>query len=224
VTERPHQPRRPGRPRGAKSGDTRARILVAATEEFGERGYEAASMRAIARRAGVDPALVHHYFADKQSLVAEVVEVPLRPDRLVGAALDGPIEQLGERLVRAVLIAWDSAGVRPAAVAALRSAIGQGPVARMLREFLRREIMHRIATRLDDDDAELRAELAASQLVGVIMVRYVLEFDPVASLPIEDLVARVGPSVQWHLTGQPPGRSTGLDSGVGQAKNSAHDE
>ena len=181
-------------------------------------------MRAIARRAGVDPALVHHYFADKQSLVAEVVEVPLRPDRLVGAALDGPIEQLGERLVRAVLTAWDSAGVRPAAVAALRSAIGQGPVARMLREFLRREIMHRIATRLEDDDAELRAELAASQLVGVIMVRYVLEFDPVASLPIEDLVARVGPSVQWHLTGQPPGRSTGLDSGVGQAKNSAHDE
>lgn len=225
MTERLHHPRRPGRPRGAKPGDTRARILAAATEEFGERGYEAASMRAIARRAGVDPALVHHYFDDKQSLVAEVVEVPLRPDRLVRAALDGPIDQLGERLVRAVVTAWDSGAMRPAAVAALRSAIGQGPVARMLREFLRREIMHRIATRLgDDDDAELRAELAASQLVGVIMVRYVLEFEPVASLPVDDLVARVGPSVQWHLTGQRPGTPSGLDSGIAQAKNSAHDE
>ena len=181
-------------------------------------------MRAIARRAGVDPALVHHYFADKQSLVAEVVEVPLRPDRLVRAALDGPIEHLGERLVRAALTAWDSAAVRPAAVAALRSATGQGPVARMLREFLRREIMHRIATRLGGDDAEVRAELAASQLVGVLMVRYVLEFDPVASLPIDELVARVGPSVQWHLTGQSPGTAVVLDSPAPEAKNSAHDE
>ncbi|GAA1820422.1 TetR family transcriptional regulator [Agromyces neolithicus] len=224
MTERPHQPRRPGRPRGAKPGDTRARILVAATDEFGERGYEAASMRAIARRAGVDPALVHHYFADKQSLVAEVVEVPLRPDRVLQAALDGPLEHLGERLVRAVLNAWDSAAVRPAAIAALRSAMGQGPVSRMLREFLRREIMHRIATRLEGDDAELRAELAASQLVGVIMIRYVLEFDPVASLPVDELVARVGPSVQWHLAGQLPGTAVDLDSIGPEAKNSAHDE
>ncbi|MFF2271193.1 TetR family transcriptional regulator [Agromyces sp. NPDC058136] len=212
MTER-STPRRPGRPRGAEQGDLRARILAAATAEFGERGYEAASMRAIARRAGVDPALVHHYFDDKQRLVAEVVEVPLRPDRLVRTALDGPIDELGARLVRAVLTAWDSPAVRPAAVAALRSAIGHGPVARMLREFLRGEIMHRIAVRLADGDldeaaaadAELRAELAASQLVGVIMVRYVLEFEPLASLPVDELVARVGPAVQWHLTGRPPG-------------------
>ena len=201
-------PRRRGRPKGANRDDTRARILEAATAEFGEHGYEAASVRAIARRAGVDPALVHHYFDGKSALVAEVVEVPLRPDRLVRDALDGPVDELGARLVRAVLGAWDAAGVRPAAVAALRSAIGQGPVARMLREFLRREIMHRIASRLGDDDrgdAELRAELAASQIVGVIMVRYVLAFEPVASVSIDELVVRVGPAVQWHLTGRPPG-------------------
>ena len=183
------EPRRRGRPRGARAGDTRARILAAAAAEFGEHGYEAASVRAIARRADVDPALVHHYFDDKQGLVTEVVAVPLRPDRLVRQALDAPIDELGERLVRAVLTAWDSGPVRPAAVAALRSAVGQGPVARMLREFLRREIMHRIATALGDaDDAELRAELAASQMVGVIMVRYVLEFEPVASTDVDELV------------------------------------
>lgn len=217
----PREPRRRGRPRGAKSGDTKARILDAATAEFGEHGYEATSMRAIARRAGVDPSLVHHYFDDKQSLVAEVVSVPLRPDHVVQDALEAPIDELGERLVRAVLGAWDSGAVRPAAIAALRSAIGHGPVARMLREFLRREIMHRIASALGDvDDAELRAELAASQLVGVIMVRYVMAFEPVASVDVEELVRRVGPAVQWHLTGRPGS----LDSAAPRANNSTHGE
>ncbi|MGW9632022.1 TetR/AcrR family transcriptional regulator [Agromyces sp. NPDC055520] len=223
MTEHSEHPERRGRgrPRGAKAGDTRARILAAATAEFGEHGYEAASVRAIARRAGVDPALVHHYFDGKRALVAEVVEVPLRPDLLVGEALGAPIDELGGRLVRAVVTAWDSAAVRPAAVAALRSAIGQGPVSRMIREFLRREIMLRIAAALgDDDEAELRAELAASQLVGIIMIRYVLEFEPLASIGVDELVRRVGPSVQMHLTGRPES----LDSGAPAANDSAHDE
>jgi len=215
------QPRRRGRPRGANRDDTKARILEAATAEFGERGYEAASIRSIARRAGVDPSLVHHYFDDKSALVAEVVAVPLRPDRIVQGALEGPVDELGERLLRAVLAAWDNPKVRPAATAAMRSVIGQGPAARMLREFLRREIMLRLAARLGDaGDAELRAELAASQVVGVIMVRYVLAFEPVASLSDDEIVARVAPALQWHLTGTGPI----LDSALAQAQNSAHDE
>ena len=214
-------PRRRGRPRGANPDDTKARILAAAAAEFGERGYEAASIRSIARRAEVDPSLVHHYFDDKSALVAEVVAVPLRPDRIVQGALEGPIEELGARLLRGVLAAWDNPAVRPAATAAMRSAIGHGPVARMLREFLRREIMHRVATRIGDaDDAELRAELAASQVVGVIMVRYVLAFEPVASLSDDEIVARVAPAIQWHLTGTGPV----LDSTAVRAHNSAHDE
>lgn len=215
------EPRRRGRPRGAKPGDTRARILDAATAEFGERGYEAASIRSIARRAGVDPSLVHHYFDDKAALVAEVVAVPLRPDRIVGGALDGPLEELGARLLRAVLAAWDSPAVRPAAAAAMRSAIGHGPVARMLREFLRREIMHRLASRLGDTpDAEVRAELAATQVVGIIMIRYVLMIEPLASLDEDELVARVSPVLQWHLTGAGPL----LDSAQPEEHNSSHDE
>jgi AcrR family transcriptional regulator len=214
-------PRRRGRPRGANRDDTKARILEAATAEFGERGYEAASIRSIARRAHVDPSLVHHYFDDKSALVAEVVAVPLRPDRIVQGALDGPIEELGARLLHAVLAAWENPSVRPAAKAAMRSAIGQGPVARMLREFLRREIMLRLATRLGGaDDAELRAELAASQVVGIIMVRYILEFEPIASASEDELVARVAPVVQFHLTGDP----RVLDSATARAHNSAHDE
>ena len=215
------QPRRRGRPRGANRDDTKARILAAAAAEFGERGYEAASIRSIARRAEVDPSLVHHYFDDKSALVAVVVAVPLRPDRIVQDALEGPTDELGARLLRGVLAAWDNPAVRPAAPAAVRSAIGHGPVARMLREFLRREIMHRVATRIGDAaDAELRAELAASQLVGVIMVRYVLAFEPVASLSDDEIVARVAPAIQWHLTGTGPV----LDSTAVRAHNSAHDE
>jgi AcrR family transcriptional regulator len=215
------QPRRRGRPRGANRDDTKARILEAAAAEFGERGYEAASIRSIARRAGVDPSLVHHYFDDKSALVAEVVAVPLRPDRIVQGALDGPVDELGARLLRAVLTAWGNPNVRPAATTAMRSAIGHGPVARMLREFLRREIMLRLATRLGDaDDAELRAELAASQVVGIIMVRYILGFEPIASLSDEEVVARVAPAVQFHLTGTGPI----LDSALAEAQNSAHDE
>jgi AcrR family transcriptional regulator len=215
------QPRRRGRPRGANRDDTKARILAAAAAEFGEHGYEGASIRSIARRAEVDPALVHHYFDDKAALVAEVVAVPLRPDRIVQGALEGPIDELGERLLRGVLAAWDAPAVRPAATVALRSALGQGPVARMLREFLRREIMLRVAARIGDaEDAELRAELAASQIVGVIMVRYVLAFEPVASLSDDEIVARVAPAVQWHLTGT----GSVLDSTAPRAKNSAHDE
>jgi len=178
-------------------------------------------MRSIARRAGVDPALVHHYFDDKAALVTEVVAVPLRPDRIVGGALEGPIDELGERLLRAVFAAWDSPAVRPAAAAAVRSALGHGPVARMLREFLRREIMHRLATRLGDaPDAEVRAELAATQVVGILMVRYVLAMEPLASLDEDELIARVAPVLQWHLTGAGPV----LDIAETQEHYSSHDE
>ena len=211
----PRTGRRPG-----ESGTQQA-ILDAARAAFTEAGYDGATVRNIARAAGVDPALVHHYFDDKAALVAEVVAVPLRPDRIVKGALDGPLDELGERLLRGVLAAWDAPAVRPAATVALRSALGQGQVARMLREFLRREIMHRVATRIGDaDDAELRAELAASQIVGIIMVRYVLAFEPIASLSDDEIVSRVAPAVQWHLTGSGPV----LDSGPRAAKNSAHDE
>lgn len=215
------RPRRRGRPRGADSGDTKARIVAAAAAEFAEHGYEATSIRAVARRAGVDPALVHHYFDDKAALVSAVVEVPLRPDHILRDALGGPVDELGERLLRGVLAAWEAPAVRSAATVGLRSAMGKGPVARMIREFLRREVMLRIATELGGvADAELRAELAASQLVGVVMLRYVIGFEPIASLPVDDVVARVAPAVQWHLAGTGPI----LDSRPAQGNNSARDE
>ncbi|GAA1503299.1 AcrR family transcriptional regulator [Agromyces terreus] len=221
-------PRRPGRPAGTRSGETRSRILRAATEEFAEVGYEAASVRAIARRAGVDPSLVHHYFDGKAGMVAESVSVPLRPDQILGAVIEAPPHELGALIVRAVVTAWDSAPVRTAATAAMRTAMGRGPVSRTLREFIHREIMLRIADRLEGGQRELRAELALSQVAGLLMVRYVFAFEPLASADVDEVVAAVAPSVQRHLDGAVEGSgirsARGLDAAPPEAKNSPRDE
>jgi AcrR family transcriptional regulator len=188
-----------GRPRGAAAGDARATILKAAGEEFAERGYEASSLRAIARRAGVDPALVHHYFEDKRDLFAETIHAPFRPDRVVPGILAGPRDQVGESVARYVLTELASPTAQKRAGLVLRTAIGHNPASRMLREFLVREVLHRVAEGVGGPDAELRATLAASQIVGLMMTRYVLRIEPIASAPIDELVGRLGPVLQWHL-------------------------
>ncbi|MFC6354957.1 TetR/AcrR family transcriptional regulator [Luethyella okanaganae] len=223
----PAEDRPRGRPRGrprASADDTRALILDAAEREFADRGYEAASLRAIARRAGVDPALVHHYFNDKSDLFAEIVAVPIRPDKAVARILAGPRDEIGTSIVRFLLAEWESPAVQARGTAILRSAIASTPATRYLKEFLTREILRRIAEGIDAPDAELRANLAASQVVGLILTRYVMRLEPVASAPIEDLVARIGPVLQWHLVGFSGAARSPLDDENLQANNSSHDE
>jgi AcrR family transcriptional regulator len=192
-----------GRPRAEHGGDSRARILQAAEREFAAKGYDATSLRAVARRAGVDPALVHHYFDDKADLFAEVVAAPLRPDRAVKAVLGGPRDQIGTGIVRFLLTEFEKPGVRDRGTALIRSVVGSDGTSRFIKEFLVREVFHRLAKALDAPDAELRATLAASQVVGVMLTRYVLRLEPMADAPVDELVARLGPAVQWHLTGYP---------------------
>ena len=192
-----------GRPRAEHGGDSRSRILQAAEREFAAKGYDATSLRAVARRAAVDPALVHHYFGDKADLFAEVIAAPLRPDRAVRAVLAGPRDQIGAGIVRFLLTEFEKPGVRDRGTALIRSVVGSDGTSRFLKEFLMREVFRRIAAALDTPDAELRATLAASQVVGVMLTRYVLRLEPIASAPVDELVARLGPAVQWHLTGFP---------------------
>jgi AcrR family transcriptional regulator len=180
----------------------------AAAEEFVERGYEAASLRAVARRAGVDSALVHHYFDGKADLFAAALEAPLRPDRVLDVVLSAPREEIGERLVRYLCEQLDDGPAAGRMVVVLRTALGSGPGTRMVREFLTREVFSRLAALNDGaDDAELRADLAAAQIVGLIMTRYVLKLEPVAaaSASADELAHRVGPVLQWHLFGTPLG-------------------
>jgi AcrR family transcriptional regulator len=196
-------PRRRGRPRAAEAGDSRARILAAASDEFAQRGYEGASLRSVARAAGVDAALVHHYFEDKADLFTQALGLPLRPDRVVKTVLAGPREDVGANLIRAILPSFEEPGFRDRILGLLRAALGHEFAAAMLRQFLVREVLHRIATELAVPDGELRATLAASQMMGLIVIRYGIRAEPLASVPIEELVERVGPVLQWHLLGYP---------------------
>ncbi|WP_433586061.1 TetR family transcriptional regulator [Microbacterium hydrocarbonoxydans] len=192
-------PRRRGRPRGVS--DSRERIIAAAVDEFGEQGYEASTIRAIATRAGVDSALVHHYFGTKADLFAEAVGIPMRPDIDVPGILDGPRDEVGERLVRYVLESFEQPEVRRRGVMLMRTAIGSRLTTPLLAGFLSRELIGRIAKRLAVDDAELRATLVASQIAGMLLTRYVLKLGPIAAAPAEELVTRIGPTVQRYLFG-----------------------
>ena len=194
------------RPRGRRPGgaDTRAGIVAAARAEFAENGYDATSLRAVARRAEVDPALVHHYFGGKPQLFAAVMDVPADPAALVDRVVAGPREQVGESLVRTFLALWDSPEGRPRFQALIRAAVSHDEATRMLREFLTREIFGRVTNALAADgepaaDLELRAGLAASQMIGVAMMRYVVEFPAVVAASHEELVAQVGPTLQRYL-------------------------
>ncbi|HRQ00232.1 MAG TPA: TetR family transcriptional regulator [Terrimesophilobacter sp.] len=200
-TNGPVSPRR-GR-RRAGDGDAREQILAAATKEFLDRGYDAASIRGIARRAGVDPALVHHYFDDKADLFAESVRTPIRPDQVVKQALQGPRDQIGVNLVTAVLTVLENDKSRDRVISLLRTALGHDFAATMLRQFIMREVLHRIAKELEVDDGELRATAVATQIVGLMVVRYGVRVEPLASAPIDEVARRIGPVVQWHLTGYP---------------------
>ena len=187
--------RRPGR-----SG-TRDAILVAARESFTASGYDQASIRDIARRAGVDPALVHHYFGTKQKLFTEAVELPVDLVAVVEAFVRGDRDRIGERIVGLMLSVWDNRTDRSPLIALIRSAVTSEDAARMLREFMVSVLFVRLAEALRAPDAPLRASLAASQMMGLLIARYVVRVEPLASAPAARLVAAIGPNVQRYLTG-----------------------
>ncbi|MGW7209464.1 TetR/AcrR family transcriptional regulator [Streptomyces sp. NPDC054837] len=193
--------RKRGRPPGTESADTRDRILTAAREEFSERGYEKTSVRGIAKAAGVDPALVHHYFGTKEQVFEAAVEVAFSPALKVrDVVLEGPLEDAGERMTRFIFGLWENPVTRKPLLAIIRSAVNNEAAAAVFRRLVATQLMRRIAGELDTPDAELRAELAAAQLVGVAMMRYVIRIEPVASADVELIIARVAPVVQGHLT------------------------
>ncbi|GGW44441.1 MULTISPECIES: TetR/AcrR family transcriptional regulator [Streptomyces] len=194
--------RRRGRPPRAESADTRDRILAAAREEFSERGYEKSTVRGIAKAAGVDSALVHHYFGTKEQVFAAAVEVAVAPALdAPDAVADAPLDQVGERLTRFMFGVWENPTTRMPLLAVVRSAVNNETAAAVFRRLVAAQLLRRIAAQLDAPDAELRAELAAAQLVGTAMLRYVIKVEPLASVDVERIIARVAPVVQGHLTG-----------------------
>ena len=196
-----------GRRRGRRPGsqDTREAILAAARTAFAEGGYDATSVRRIAAAAGVDPALVHHYFTTKEQLFQAAVAFPVDlPTALAGIA-EGPVAELGDRLADTFLGAWEHPRTGPALEALLRSALTSQVVGRLVREFFTRHIVRSVGVRLADvvpaTELPVRAGFVASQLFGLAVVRYLLRFEPIASAPRDSVRRTVGPTLQSYLTG-----------------------
>ncbi|WP_060883763.1 TetR/AcrR family transcriptional regulator [Streptomyces caniscabiei] len=201
----PATPRRRGRPSRTESADTpaaRDRILAAAREEFSERGYDKASVRGIAKAAGVDSALVHHYFGTKEQVFEAAITLSFGPAMQAPQAVEeGPLDGVGERLTRFIFGVWENPATRAPLLAIVRSAVNNDAAAAVFRRIIATQVLRRIAGRLEVPDAELRAELAAAQLVGIAMLRYVIKVEPLASADPEQIITRVAPVVQAHLTG-----------------------
>ncbi|MER6100151.1 TetR family transcriptional regulator [Streptomyces sp. NPDC001728] len=196
-------PRRRGRPSrtGEESGPgTRERILEAARAQFAERGYDQTSVRGIAKAAGVDPALVHHYFGTKDEVFAASIEVSFEAATVVPAIVGGPREAIGERLARFFIGVWENPASRAPLLAVVRSALTHEAAAKVLRAFVLRRLLERIAAELDVPDPKFRAELAASHMIGIAIMRYVIQVEPMASADPEDIVAQVAPTLQRYLT------------------------
>ena len=190
--------RGPGRP--ADGGDRRQAILDAARQQFAEKGFAAASVRAIARQADVDPALVHHYFGSKEQVFVAAMELPFDPAERLPQVLAGDPDQLGERLVRLFLGVWGDPAFRTPMLGLVRSAFTSEQGATMLREFVGSALLGRIVAAGDSPDP-LRVQAAAAQLVGLVLLRHVVRLEPLASADDETLVALVAPTVQHYLRG-----------------------
>lgn len=194
--------RRPGRPSGAS--DTRDRILTAARNLFARKGFATTSIRAVAAEAGVDAALVHHYFGTKQQLFAAAVELPVDPMQVLGPLRQTPVEHLGRALPELLVPLWDSqAGT--GLIAAMRSML-TGTDVPLARSFFRDIVVAELAERIDSPAGTgvLRAEFAASQLMGVVVARYIVGLEPLASLPAREVAAMIAPNLQRYLTGDLP--------------------
>ncbi len=187
--------RRPG-----QSG-TRAAIVAAARSRFAEAGFDRASIRSIAAEAGVDPALIHHYFGTKKQLFTEVIALPVDPETALAPLADAPLDDLGETLLRTIVGIWDSpAGT--GAIAALRSVLAGGEDS-LIRSFLIDVALRGVRARVDDavGDGDERIALVVSQMIGVLATRKILLLEPLAGMSIDQLAVAVAPTLQRYLTG-----------------------
>ena len=194
-TRTPRTGRRPG-----ESG-TRDALLEAARRLFAERGYEGASLRTIAAAAGVDAALVAHFFGSKAELLAAAAEWPFDPDVELPRLLAGGPGHVGEALSELFLRVWDDQGQRNPLLTLLRAATTEPRAARLLDEFLRTRLLGPLLAQLGSDQPELRRDLVISQLAGLALTRYILRFEPIASTPAEQLIPRIAPTLQRYLAG-----------------------
>ena len=201
VDEPDDTPSRPGRWRTGER--SRRRILDAARASFAEHGYDRATIRRIAATAQVDPAMVYYFFESKSRLFSAALDMPVNPAERVASVLADGLDGLGERIVRHFLDVWDHAPTTERLLALLRSAPTDERSATMLTEYIEREIVTRIAADVPEP-ARLRAELVGSHLMGLMLARYVVRIEPLASTPLDTVARWMGPTLQRYLTDPAP--------------------
>ncbi len=187
--------------RGPRPGeDTRALILDAARAEFSTLGYEATSVRAIARRAGVDPGLVRHYFGGKSSLCAASLELPVDPAKVLARVAESGPEGVGERVVRAFCQVWDEPAHAERLVALMRTTLAGSQFADLAKGFLVGPVFGTLARRTGASDPAWAAAQVVSQMMGLAILRYLLRLEPLASASPDELVNHYAPTIQRYLT------------------------
>ena len=221
MTPPPGPPAQPGQPvqaprrggRRAGQSGTREAILAAARARFADLGYDGTTIRAIAADAGVDPALVHHFYGGKEALFGAAMRLPVVPGQVISAVLAPgnrePGVTLGQHMVATALRLWEAPEVRAPFLGLLRSAVTSERAAAMLREFVTDTIIRPIASAAEAEGsaattgaaAEYRASMVASQMLGLALTRYLLALGPVAAASPKDLAATIGPTLDRYLTG-----------------------
>ncbi|UQX12525.1 TetR/AcrR family transcriptional regulator [Candidatus Mycobacterium methanotrophicum] len=194
--------KRPGRPAG--NSGTRQRILDNARVLFARNGISNTSIRAVAAAAGVDSALVHHYFGTKEKLFAAAVQIPIDPMDIIGPLREVPVEELGHTIPSMLLPLWDSE-LGASVIATLRSILA-GSEVNLFRSFIQDMIAVELGSRVDNPPGSgiIRIQFVASQLVGVLMARYILDLEPFKSLPAQRIADTIAPNLQRYLTGDLP--------------------
>jgi AcrR family transcriptional regulator len=184
---------------GRRPGQTQTKdeILIAARNQFAARGYGGATIRGIAAEAGVNPALVHHFYGSKDQVFVAALNLPFNPALLVGTLLEGPREQIGERILRLFLNLWQDPDTRLPFFALVRSVTTSPEVADQLRQFLETAVLAKVAAALGLP--ALRLTAAASQMIGLAVVRYVIKAEPMASATEDEVVELIGPVIQHYF-------------------------
>jgi AcrR family transcriptional regulator len=198
------KPERKPAPRGPREerGVTIAQIEQAARRMFAEKGLAGTSLRAIAREVGVDPALVHYYFASKEELLDAVTNPPPAWLESIHQTTLVPLRDRGEAIARNIVWTWSQPEIREVLSSVLMTAAHEPRTLVKLRAFLTASLLPTIAARIEGDERMLRAALIGSQVLGVVMLRYVWRIEPLASVPDDQLVALLAPTIQRYLSGR----------------------
>lgn len=183
--------RRPG------NSESRERILVAARKVFGQRGYDAATVRAIATEAGVNPAMVHYFFGSKDRVFVAALNLPVDPTTLLTRILEGPRDEVGQRIVRILLELWHPPESREPFLALLRSVVTNEEAVHLVSQFMQRTVFEQVAQELGV--SQLRLSMLVAQIFGIALMRYVVGLMPVASAEDEEIVELVAPVIQYYV-------------------------